>query len=51
MKEGKQAVMMTWRRCPASAPHEVRLWLSVIAYNLGNLWQRLSLPLRSPPGR
>jgi hypothetical protein len=26
--------------------NEVRLWLSVIAYNLGNLWWRLVLPLR-----
>ncbi|MGD0228624.1 MAG: transposase, partial [Terriglobia bacterium] len=25
---------------------EVRLWLSVIAYNLGNLWRRLVLPNR-----
>jgi hypothetical protein len=24
----------------------VRLWLSVIAYNLGNLWRRLALPTR-----
>ena len=24
--------------------NEVRLWLSVIAYNLGNLWRRLALP-------
>jgi hypothetical protein len=24
--------------------NEVRLWLSVIAYNLGNLWRRLGLP-------
>jgi hypothetical protein len=24
----------------------VRLWLSVIAYNLGNLWRRLVLPRR-----
>ena len=24
----------------------MRLWLSVIAYNLGNLWRRLVLPLR-----
>jgi Transposase DDE domain group 1 len=22
----------------------VRLWLSLIAYNLGNLWRRLTLP-------
>jgi hypothetical protein len=27
----------------------VRLWLSVIAYNLGNLWRRLALP--PPIGR
>ena len=26
--------------------NELRLWLSVIAYNLGNLWRRLALPLR-----
>ena len=26
--------------------NEVRLWLSVIAYNLGNLWRRLALPTR-----
>jgi Transposase DDE domain group 1 len=24
--------------------NEVRLWLSLIAYNLGNLWRRLVLP-------
>ena len=24
----------------------VRLWLSIIAYNLGNLWRRLVLSLR-----
>ncbi|MGB9604451.1 MAG: transposase, partial [Bryobacteraceae bacterium] len=24
----------------------MRLWLSVIAYNLGNLWRRLVVPLR-----
>ena len=24
--------------------NEVRLWLSVIAYNLGDLWRRLALP-------
>jgi hypothetical protein len=26
--------------------NEVRLWLTIIAYNLGNLWQRLVLPQR-----
>jgi hypothetical protein len=25
-------------------PTTVHLWLSVIAYNLGNLWRRLALP-------
>jgi hypothetical protein len=24
--------------------NEVRLWLSVIGWNLGNLWRRLALP-------
>jgi hypothetical protein len=27
-------------------PNGVRLWLSVLAYNLGNLWRRLVLPRR-----
>jgi hypothetical protein len=33
---------------PLSGERGVRLggWLSVIAYNLGNLWRRLVLPLR-----
>ena len=26
--------------------NEVRLWLSVVAYNLGNLWRHLVLPKR-----
>jgi len=34
IKEGKQGVKMT------------RLWLSVIAHNLGNLWRRLVSPRR-----
>jgi len=25
----------------------LRLWLSVLAYNLGNLWRRLALPKAS----
>jgi hypothetical protein len=29
---------------PPLRANEVRLWLSVIAYNLGNLWRRLALP-------
>jgi hypothetical protein len=24
--------------------NEVRLWLSILAYNLGNLWRRLTVP-------
>jgi Transposase DDE domain group 1 len=33
-------------RCMTAWTNEVRLWLSVIAYNLGNLWRRLVLPNR-----
>ena len=32
--------------CHRFRSNEVRLWLSVIAYNLGNLWWRLVLPKR-----
>jgi hypothetical protein len=45
-KEGKQAVKMTRLSCHRFRSNEVRLWLSVIAYNLGNLWRRLGLPQR-----
>jgi hypothetical protein len=38
IKEGKQAVKMTWRSCHRFRSNEVRLWPSVIAYNLRNLW-------------
>jgi hypothetical protein len=38
IKEGKQAVKMTRLSCHRFRSNEVRLWLSVIAYNLGNLW-------------
>src|ERR1035437_5878763 len=44
IKEGKQAVKMTRLSCHRFRSKEVRLWLSVIAYNLGNLWRRLVLP-------
>jgi hypothetical protein len=44
IKEGKQAVKMTRLSCPRFRSNEVRLWLSLIAYNLGNLWRRLVLP-------
>jgi len=46
IKEGKQAVKMTRLSCHWFRSNEVRLWLSVIAYNLGNLWRRLVLPNR-----
>jgi hypothetical protein len=36
IKEGKQAVKMTRLSCHRFRSNEVRLWLSVIAYNLGN---------------
>jgi hypothetical protein len=46
IKEGKQAVKMTRLSCHRFCSNEVRLWLSVIAYNLGNLWRHLALPQR-----
>jgi len=44
IKEGKQAVKMTRLSCHRFRANQVRLWLSLIAYNLGNLWRRLALP-------
>ncbi len=44
IKEGKQAVAMTRLSCHRFRANEVRLWLSLTAYNLGNLWRRLALP-------
>jgi len=32
--------------CHRFRANEVRLWLSIIAYNLGNLWRRLAVPTR-----
>jgi Transposase DDE domain group 1 len=46
IKEGKQAVKMTRLSCHRFRSNEVRLVLSVLAYNLGNLWRRLALPQR-----
>jgi hypothetical protein len=46
IKEGKRAVSGTRPSCHRFRGNEVRLWLSVIAYNLGNLWRRLALPNR-----
>ncbi len=44
IKEGEQAVKMTRLSCHRFRANEARLWLSLIAYNLGNLWRRLALP-------
>ena len=44
IKEGKQAVKMTRLSCHRFRSNDVRMWPSVIAYNLGNLWRRLVLP-------
>ena len=44
IKEGKQAVALTRLSCHRFWANQVRLWLSVLAYNLGNLWRRLALP-------
>jgi hypothetical protein len=46
IKEGKQAVKMTRLSCHRLRSNEARLWLSLIAYNLGNVWRRLALPHR-----
>jgi hypothetical protein len=46
IKEGKPAVKMTRLSCHRFRGNEVRLWLSLIAYKLGNLWRRLVLPAR-----
>lgn len=37
---------MTRLSCHRFRSNEARLWLSVIAYNMGNLWRRLVLPRR-----
>ena len=46
IKEGKQAVKMTRLSCHRFRSNEVRLWLSLMAYNLGNLCRRLVLPVK-----
>src|SRR5579872_270423 len=44
IKDGKQAVKMARLSCHRFRPNEVRLWLSLMDYNLGNLRRRLALP-------
>ena len=46
IKEGKLAAHWTRLSCQGFRASEVRLQLSVLAYNLGNLWRRLVLPTR-----
>ena len=46
IREGKQAVKMTRLSCHRFRSNQVRLALSLLAYNLGNLWRRLALPKR-----
>ena len=46
IKEGKQATHWTRLSCHRSRANEARLQLSLLAYNLGNLWRRLVLPKR-----
>src|SRR5260370_20549661 len=46
IKEGKQATHWTRLSCHRFLANEARLQLSLLAYNLGNLWRRLALPKR-----
>jgi len=46
IKEGKQATHWTRLSCHRFRANEARLQLSLLAYNLGNLWRRLALPKR-----
>jgi hypothetical protein len=46
IKEGKQATHWTRLSCHRFRVNEARLQLSLLAYNLGNLWRRLVLAKR-----
>jgi hypothetical protein len=46
IKEGKQAAHWTRLSCHRFRANEVRPQLSVLAYDLGNLWRRLALAQR-----
>ena len=45
-RAGFDLVMVVEESCHRFRANEVRLQLSVLAYNLGNLWRRLVLPTR-----
>jgi len=51
IKEGKQAVKMTRLSCHRFRSNEVRLWLTLIAYNLGNPGGGWCCPRESRSGR
>jgi Transposase DDE domain group 1 len=44
IKEGKQALKWTKLSCHKFVANQVRLWLFILAYNLGNFLRRLALP-------
>ncbi len=46
IKGGKQGTHWTRLSCHRFRANEARLQLSLLAYNLGNLWRRLVLPKR-----
>jgi hypothetical protein len=46
IKEGKQATRWTRLSCHRFRANEARSQLSLLAYNLGNLWRRVVLPKR-----
>ncbi len=43
-KEGKYALNWTRLSCHKFVANQVRLWLFILAYNLGNFFRRLALP-------
>jgi hypothetical protein len=44
IKEGKYTLNWTWLSCNRLVSNQVRLWLFVLAYYLGNFLKRLLLP-------
>ena len=44
IKEGKYALNWTRLSCHKFVANQVRLWLFILAYNLGNFFRRLALP-------
>jgi hypothetical protein len=47
IKEGKKATNWTRLTCQRYRANQVRLQLSVLAYNLGKIWRRMGLPQRN----